>query len=108
MMRSKRRTRVPLRQRVRDNPFLIIALLSGLGLALLLLLEPSAGSALDLVLGFLWETLGLGFHWMGNLVGRLLPDLDLLLARLLTALLGLMLYLIADMLWRHLLFVMRS
>jgi hypothetical protein len=102
MMRSPNRRRVPLGQRLLANPFLCLAILAGLAFGLILLLNLSPGDSSFAILNFVWQTLGFGFFWMGGVVDSLIPGLPEELSLALAGLCGLVLYLLADALWRRL------
>ncbi len=102
MMRSPTGRRVPMGQRLLANPFLCLAILAGLALGLILSLNLGPGDSTFGALSFVWQTLGFGFFWMAGVVDGLMPGLPEELSLALGALSGLMLYLLADALWRRL------
>ncbi len=97
MLRSRRhRAKSPL-QWLAHNPFLTVALLSGLALAALWL---ELGN--ERLMERSWLVLGYGFHVAADWLARILPDLYGWLEVALTAVVGLGLYLLLDAIWRRL------
>jgi hypothetical protein len=80
---------------IRDNPFLCAAFLAGISLAAL---ESDIGSAS--FFGLMWTVLGFGFHLTATLPQKLMPGLSPPLAIAMGIALGLIPYLVADIVWR--------
>lgn len=97
MMRSRSNSSRSLSEMIRDNPFLCAAFLSGLALAAL---ESSVGSRE--VLQWIWSVLGFGFHLAAEWPQKLMPGSTGWLAAAMGIALGLIPYLLGDVVWRHL------
>jgi len=82
---------------IRDNPFLCAAFLAGISLAAL---ESNVGSASFFSL--MWTVLGFGFHMTATLPQKLMPSLSPWLAIAMGIAVGLVPYLVADVVWRTL------
>lgn len=96
MMRSRASSSRSLTEMIRDNPFLCAAFLAGLTLAAL---KSDIGSTA--ILQATWTVLGFGFHLTASWPEKLIPSVDGWLKVALSIMLGLLLYLIADVFWRH-------
>lgn len=97
MMRSRASSSRSLTEMIRDNPFLCAAFLAGLSLAAL---ESEVGSAA--VLDLMWSVLGVGFRLTAAWPQWLMPELTDRLALAMGITLGLVPYLLADVVWRRL------
>lgn len=96
MLRSRTQSSRSLMELIRDNPFLCVAFLSGLALFALL---SDVGSP-ELV-GLLWKVLGFGFHLVAGWPEKLLPDAPAWLYLAAAGVLGVIPYLLADVVWRQ-------
>jgi len=96
-MRSRTSSSRSLSEMIRDNPFLCAAFLAGLSLAAI---ESEVGA--QAILGLMWTVLGFGFHLTATWPQRLMPELSGRLALAMGIAIGLIPYLIADLLWRQL------
>ncbi len=97
MMRSRRhRARSPA-QWLAQNPFLTVAILAGLSLAAL---TAEIGNAR--VMQMAWQTLGYGYHVTADVLSRILSELPDWIAIAMTAVIGTLLYLLLDTIWRRL------
>ena len=96
MMRSRRHRSMSPGQWLAHHPFLTVAIIAGLALA-----ARAWNIGNEQVTEWMWLILGYGFHAAGNLLDRILPDLEGLIAIALTATLGLVPYLFLDVLWRR-------
>lgn len=97
MMRSRSNSSRSLSEMIRDNPFLCAAFLSGLAL---FALESSVGSRN--ILEWIWAVLGFGFHLTSDWPQKLMPGTTGWLAAGMGIVLGLIPYLLGDIVWRHL------
>lgn len=97
MMRSKRHRAMSPGQWLAHNPFLAVAILAGLALGAL-----KAGVGNERFMEMAWLTLGYGFHATATFLSRVLPDLPAWMAIMLTAVAGLLVYLLLDSIWRRL------
>ena len=97
MMRSRRHQSMSPGQWLALNPFLAVAIIAGVALA-----AHTWNIGSEQITGWLWNVLGYGFHVVGNLLNSILPDLEGWIYIALTAVLGLVLYLLLDALWRRL------
>jgi hypothetical protein len=97
MMHSKRhRVRSPT-QWLAQNPFLTAAILAGLSLAALM---TETGN--ERVMRMAWQTLGYGYHATADLLSRMLSELPDWITIAMTAVVGTLLYLLLDTIWRRL------
>ncbi len=85
-----------------DHPFLILGAIALAALAALTWAEPPGGSVVGPVLENLWRWFGLIFRWSAELVPRMLPDLSSGMNLALVGLLGLLVHLLLDAIWRYL------
>lgn len=97
MMRSRAHSSRSLKEMVVDNPFLCAAFLAGLALAAL---HSDLGSSA--ILQTIWAVLGFGFHLTSSWTDKLMPAAAGWLAAAMAFVLGLIPYLLADMIWRRL------
>lgn len=97
MMRSRASSSRSLSEMIRDNPFLCAAFLAGISLAAL---EADVGSRA--ILDLIWTVLGAGFHLTATWPEKLMPGVSGWLAVASGIAIGLMPYLLADVIWRHL------
>lgn len=95
-MRSRASNSRSLTEMVRDNPFLCVAFLAGLCLAAL---EANVGSR-DF-LEWMWTVLGVGFHLTSGWPAKVIPGSTGWLATGMGIVLGLIPYVLADIVWRH-------
>jgi len=95
MMRSRTSNSRSLVEMIRDNPFLCAAFLAGICLAAV---ESGVGSAT--VLGWMWTILGYGFQLTASWPQKLLPGASGWLEVGMGIALGLIPYLLADVVWR--------
>ncbi len=96
MMRSRAHSSRSFTEMIRDNPFLCAAFLAGLTLAAL---KSDVGS--KAILQTMWTVLGFGFHLTASWPEKLIPSADGWLKLALGIMLGLLVYLIADVVWRQ-------
>lgn len=96
MMRSRSSSSRTLTEMIRDNPFLCVAFLAGLTLAAL---ESDVGSRA--VLDLLWVVLGFGFHLTATWPQKIIPGASGWLEVGMGITLGLIPYLLADIIWRR-------
>ncbi|RFF32015.1 hypothetical protein [Wenzhouxiangella sediminis] len=96
MMRSRASSSRSLTEMIRDNPFLCAAFLAGIALAAL---ESNVGSAS--ILQTMWTVLGFGFHLTASWPQKLMPEATGWLTIAMGLVLGLIPYLLADVVWRH-------
>lgn len=96
MMRSRASNTRSLAEMVRDNPFLCIAFLAGLCLAAV---EADVGPRE--FLNWMWTVLGFGFHLTSGWPENLIPGSTGWLAIGMGIVLGLIPYVLADIVWRH-------
>ncbi len=97
MLRSRKQSSRSITELIRDNPFLFAAFLSGLSLAAL---ESDVGSP-----GFfewMWQVLGVGFNLTSGWAQQLMPGMTGWLGTGMNIVLGLIPYLLADIVWRNL------
>lgn len=97
MLRSRTQSSRSITELIRDNPFLCAAFLSGLSLAAL---ESDVGSP-DM-LEWLWQVLGFGFNLTAGWAQKVMPGMTGWLGTAMNIVLGLIPYLLADIVWRHL------
>lgn len=102
MMRSKRQKSRGLSELFLDHPLFCMAVIAGLSFIALYFTRPEADSGLYRLLSLLWETLGFGFEWMGNLLDSVLPGLENSLRVAFVSVTGLLPYLVGDFLWQRL------
>lgn len=95
MMRSRTSSSRSLSEMIRDNPFLCAAFLAGLSLAAL---ESDVGSRA--ILDLMWTVLGFGFHLTATWPQKLMPGIPGWLGIAMGLAMGLVPYLIADVIWR--------
>lgn len=97
ILRSPRKRPPSQRRFIFDNPFLCVAIVTGLifGAMLFDLLSGEAAVAV-------WRFLGIGFHATANLLARWMPDIPGWLDALMVAVIGLVPYLVLDTVWRYL------
>ncbi|NBB93179.1 MAG: hypothetical protein GVY32_08430 [Gammaproteobacteria bacterium] len=96
MLRSRRNNSRSLIEMIRDNPFLCAAFLSGLALFALL---SNVGS--PSILNPVWDILGFGFQLTAGWPERVLPGAPKWMLLAAAGVIGLIPYLIADVVWRH-------
>lgn len=96
MLRSRRNNSRSLTEMIRDNPFLCAAFLAGLTLFALI---SDVGSSS--ILNPAWNVLGFGFHLTAGWPERLLPDAPEWMLLAAAGVIGLIPYLLADVIWRH-------
>ncbi|WP_181918377.1 MULTISPECIES: hypothetical protein [unclassified Wenzhouxiangella] len=97
MLRSPTQRSRSITELIRDNPFLCVAFLSGLSLAAL---EADVGS--QGMFEWLWQVLGIGFKLTADWPQKLMPGMTGWLSIAMNIVLGLIPYLLADIVWRHL------
>lgn len=95
MMRSRRNTSRSLSEMIRDNPFLCLAFISGIALAAR---EAAVGS--EAFMAMMWGLLGFGFHLTATLPQKLMPGVGPWLGIAMGLGLGLIPYLVLDVIWR--------
>lgn len=83
-------------QWVAHHPFLTIAVIAGLVLA-----ARTWNIGNEQVMDWMWLILGYGFHAVEGWLNNILPDLDGWIHIALTVTLGLILYLLLDVLWQR-------
>lgn len=96
MMRSRTQSSRSLMDMIRDNPFLCAAFLSGLALAAL---EADLGS--PAILQLMWKVLGFGFLLTASWSHKLMPEATGWINAGMGIGIGLILYLLADVIWRQ-------
>ncbi len=96
MMRSRSQSSRGLIDMIRDNPFLCAAFLAGVTLAAL-----QSGVGSESLLELIWKVLGIGFRLTAPLAQRLMPEADGWLLIAMQAVIGLVPYLVADLILRH-------
>ncbi len=96
MMRSRASSSRSLTEMIRDNPFLCAAFLAGLALAAM---EADVGS--NAILELMWTVLGFGFHLTSSWPQKIMPEATGWLIMAMGFVLGLIPYLLADIVWRH-------
>lgn len=96
MLRSRSHNARSLMELIRDNPFLCAAFLAGIAW---LAFQAEVGSSA--FFGLMWRILGFGFHLTASWPQKLMTDLSGWLEVALSVILGLIPYLLADIVWRH-------
>jgi|GEM_PF-6078092 len=97
MMRSRTSSSQSISELIRENPFLCAAFLALIALAAL---ESDVGS--PGFMSLMWTVLGFGFYIVSSLPERLMPGISGWIHLAMIGALGLIPYLIADMVWRRL------
>ncbi len=98
-MRSGRHRSRPARQWVLDNPLLLAAAIGGLARLLSWLLAPQPG-ALHAALDLMWRFFGFGFRLAAGWLEQNVSGLPEWLALVLMVLVGLLIHLAGDAIWR--------